>query len=184
MIEITIALVVLGVLVIVLIAIYNRLVVTRMRIRESWSNVDTELKRRHDLVPNLVATVQGYAQHERALFDEVTRLRTQLRTEPDPDACRREDEDHLARTLGRILAVAEAYPDLKASASFVKLQHQLAETEDRIQAARRFFNANVRDHNNLVEQFPSFLVARAFKFGTQPYFELATVAERAAPSAL
>ncbi len=162
---------------------YNKLVARRLRIHESWSNVDTELKRRHDLVPNLVTTVQAYAAHERGLFEAVTSLRTQARRDNDDSERRRDAERRLAGELRRLLAVAEGYPELKASRSFLQLQEELAETENRIQAARRFYNGNVRDYNNTVLQFPTNLVARVFGHDKHTYFELPNVAERSAPRA-
>lgn len=162
---------------------YNKLVARRLRIHESWSNVDTELKRRHDLVPNLVATVQGYAAHEQGLFENVTKLRVQARGDRSDSEERRDAERRLAGELRRLLAVAEDYPELKASRNFLELQRELAETEDRIQAARRFYNGNVRDYNNTVLQFPTNLVARVFGHDKHTYFELPNVAERLAPSA-
>ena len=164
-----------------LIVLYNKLVAVRNRIDESWSNVDTELKRRHDLVPNLVAAVQGYAAHERALLADLTRLRAEALAAAGATPERMAAERGVADALGRLVAVAEAYPQLKASASFLQLQRALVDTEDRIQAARRFFNANVRDYNNRVETLPSSLVAKAFGFRTRGYFELPSLAERAVP---
>lgn len=161
---------------------YNKLVSMRWRIRESWSNVDTELKRRHDLIPNLVSTVRGYAAHERGLFEEIARLRAEsIRLQGDTDE-RRDAEGALARALGRLVGVAEAYPQLRASDNFLQLQRELSTTEDRIQASRRFFNANVRDYNNQVQQFPSNLVARLFSFQEHGYFELPSVSDRLAPA--
>ena len=160
---------------------YNKLVGLRLRIRESWANVDTELKRRHDLIPNLVATVKGYAKHEQAVLEEVTRLRSAVVASQENSDARRELERNLAGALGRLLAVAEAYPNLRASENFLQLQRQLVETEDRIQAARRFYNGNVRDYNNQVQQTPSNVVARTFRFKAHEYFELPSIAERAVP---
>lgn len=161
---------------------YNRFVRLRLRVKESWSNVDTELKRRHNLIPNLVETVKGYARHERSLFEEVTRLRSQALKSPNDSAVRRETEQAIVGALTRLLGVAEAYPQLRASENFLHLQYQLVDTEDRIQASRRFYNGNVRDYNNYVQGFPSNLVARRFRFATHSYFELAEVAERKVPA--
>lgn len=161
---------------------YNKLVGMRLRVKESWSNVDTELKRRHDLIPNLVETVQGYASHERNLFERVAQLRTEAHRGGDTHE-RRDAERDLSKAVGRLLAVAEQYPELKANESFLQLQQQLTETEDRIQASRRFFNGNVRDYNNQVQQFPSNLVARGFRFQAHEYFELPSAGERFAPVA-
>jgi LemA protein len=160
---------------------YNRMVTLRNRCTESWSNVDTELLRRHDLVPNLVATVGAAARHERTLVEAVSRARERAAASRGSVALAQGPENDLSRAVGRLLAVAEAYPDLKASASFLALQQELAVTEDRIQAARRFYNGNVRDYRDQTRQFPGVLVARAFRFGEVPFFELESAAARAAP---
>jgi LemA protein len=174
-------LILVGVLILFVVVQYNKLIGMRWRIRESWANVDTELKRRHDLIPNLVATVRGYATHERSLFESITRLRTQALTQAGDSPERRHSERDLSVQLGRVLAVAEAYPELKANQNFLQLQQELVTTEDRIQASRRFYNGNVRDYNNQVQQFPSNLVANLFRFAPHDYLELPSVAERAAP---
>jgi len=160
---------------------YNKLVSLRLHIRESWANVDTELKRRHDLIPNLVETVKGYARHEQALFERVAHLRSAAMARGGDSDERRVAERDLTAALGRLLAVSESYPQLRASENFLALQRQLVETEDRIQAARRFYNGNVRDYNNQVQQVPSNVVARTFRFAPHEYFELPTIAERAVP---
>lgn len=150
---------------------YNRFVTLTNRCDESWSNVDTELQRRHELVPNLVATVKGYAAHERQLMEQVTKARTaaaRARKEGRHDGAM---EARLSGALDKLFAVAEAYPDLKASENFLELQRELAITEDRIQAARRFYNANVRDHRNATRQFPGTLFAAWFKPTPQDFFE-------------
>lgn len=162
-------------------AIYNRLVRLRQHVRESWSDIDVQLKRRHDLVPNLVATVRGYAAHERSVFEEVARLRAAAAGSGSSPRGASVAEAPLSAALGSLLAVAEKYPALKADAHFLALQRELAETEDRIAAARRFFNANVRDYNSLREQFPSALVAGAGGFAPADFFEPESAAERAAP---
>jgi LemA protein len=161
---------------------YDRLVVLRQRIAESWSNVDTELKRRHDLVPNLVETVKGYAAHERQLFDDVTRQRAAAMADAGDTPARHAAEAGLATNVARVLAVAEAYPQLRASENFLRLQRALVDTEDRIQAARRFYNANVRDHNNAVETFPSSVIAARFRFERHAMFELPAAADREPPA--
>lgn len=160
---------------------YNRLVRYRNHCAESWSDIDTELKRRHDLIPNLVATVRGYAAHERGLLEEVTRLRSECMAEAAPGARLTGLENQLTDALGRLMVRVEAYPDLKASEQFLSLQHELVMTEDRIQAARRFFNGNVRELNNAVESFPANLVAGAFGFSKRDFFELADPGERNVP---
>jgi LemA protein len=161
---------------------YNRLVRLRNSIQESWSNVDTELRRRYDLIPNLVKTVRGYASHERSVLQDVTRARTKaVNSTGDPEQ-QAIDENSLVQALSRLFALAEAYPNLKADRNFLSLQQELVNTEDRIQAARRFFNANVRDYNNAVQSFPSNIVAGAFGFQRKSFFEVGEAQIRAAVS--
>ncbi len=162
------------------IAVYNRLVRLRQHQREAWADIDVELKRRHDLIPNLVRTVQGYAAHEREVLAEVIRLRNAAAADTEP-ASAGTDETKLQRKLRQLFALAERYPDLKADQHFRTLQRELALTEDRLAAARRFFNANVRELNATVQSFPSRLVAAQHGFTTGDYFELADDAERVAP---
>ncbi len=169
-------LVILGVIlllpVLYVVVTYNTLVALRNYIRDAWSNVDTELKRRYDLIPNLVATVKGYATHEREVLEEVTRLRVQCiasQGRPEEQAV---DENQLVAALQRLLAVVENYPQLKADQHFLQLQRELVNTEDRIQAARRFYNGNVRDYRNKCQTFPSSLVASTFGFESQDYFQV------------
>ena len=168
---------------IVVITMYNGLVAARQHVRESWSGVDTELKRRHDLVPNLVATVKGYATHERETLERVVQLRQSaeaLRSDlPGKDLA--VIEGQLAAALSRLVVRLEAYPTLKADQSFLALQAELANTEDRIQGALRFYNGNVRELNVKCESFPSNLIASMFGFATANYFELKDSAERAVP---
>ena len=148
------------VLLAVLVAVsYNRFVKQRNLVQESWRQVDVELKRRHDLIPNLVETVKGYATHEREVFEAVTQARAAAAAPGSSPAQQAQQEGVLGQALGRLFAVAEAYPDLKASTNFLELQRELTETEDRIAAGRRFYNANVRALNTRVESFPSNLVA-------------------------
>ncbi|MBI4729565.1 MAG: LemA family protein [Acidobacteria bacterium] len=151
---------------------YNRFVRQRSLIRDSWANIDTELRRRYDLIPNLVETVRGYAAHERATLDAVTTARAAAvaATGPPPDQATA--ENGLVRALRSLFAVSERYPTLKASDGFLALQRELANTEDRIQAARRFYNGNVRDYNRRVQAIPSNLVARLFGFTEAEYFEV------------
>ncbi len=151
---------------------YNRFVVLGNRCDESWSNVGTELRRRHELVPNLVATVKGYAAHEQRLQQAIVEARALARRHDLAPAEAQGVERALGRAMERLLAVAEAYPDLKASASFLRLQQELAVTEDRIQAARRFYNGNVRDHRNATRQFPGSLFAALFKPAGRDFFEV------------
>lgn len=151
---------------------YNALIRTRQHVRESWSGIDTELKRRYDLVPNLVETVRGYAAHERELFESVTKARAQAEQSTGSPEAQAADENVLVAGMQRLLAVAEDYPALKASAHYLALQEELANTENRIQAARRFYNANVRDLNTRLEVFPSNLIGSAFSFRPEEYFEV------------
>jgi LemA protein len=163
---------------------YNRLVSLRNLISDSWSNVDTELRRRYDLIPNLVNTVKAYAAHERAVLEAVTTARAQAMTSTGDPASQAHDENQLARSLRQLLAVSEAYPNLKADQNFLQLQEELINTEDRIQAARRFFNGNVRDYNILVETFPSKLVAGTSGFGRRQFFEVEEAVARAVSSVM
>ncbi len=162
--------------------LYNALVRGRNHCDESWSGIDTELKRRYDLIPNLVATVKGYAAHERETLEVVTRARNAAVASQGSPAAQARDENVLVDGLKRLLAVVESYPDLKASDQFLNLQKQLVETEDRIQRARRFYNANVRDYNNRVQVIPSALIARPFGFREREYFEISSALEREAPA--
>lgn len=151
---------------------YNRFVRQRQLIDNAWSNVDTELKRRYDLIPNLVATVKGYAAHERSTLQAVVEARTAAVASQGDVAAQAADENVLVDALKHVLALRESYPDLEASAEFLDLQQQLVTTEDRIQAARRFYNANVRDYNTRVESFPSRLIASLGRFEARDYFEV------------
>jgi len=151
---------------------YNALVLGRNHCKEAWSNVDAELKRRYNLIPNLVETVKGYAAHERETLENVVRARAQALGDAGSVAQQANSENALVGSIKSLLAVAEAYPDLKASQHFLKLQKELANTEDRIQAARRFYNANVRDLNTRIQSFPSLLLANAFKFTEAEYFRV------------
>jgi LemA protein len=177
-------LIVVGVIILVPLAYvlgtYNRLVRLRNTIRESWSNVDTELKRRYDLIPNLVNTVKGYAAHERAVFEAVVRARAAAMASTGSPAEQARDENELIRQMRSLFAVVERYPDLKASQNFLQLQHELVNTEDRIQAARRFYNGNVRENNVLVQSVPSNIVAGMFGFTTAEFFEIEDLSMRGA----
>lgn len=169
----------------IVIGIYNGLIRLRQHVRESWSGIDNELKRRYDLIPNLVATVKGYAAHEREALDTVTHARSQAVASTGSPSQQARDENQLVGATRKLLAVAENYPDLKASQAFLELQRELANTEDRIAAARRFYNANVRDLNTRVETFPSNMVASMFGFGGAEYFEIDDIGLRsAAPPAV
>jgi LemA protein len=160
---------------------HNRFVTLRLHLRESWADIDVELKRRHELIPNLVAVVQGYAQHERELFASIARLRNAALARGGTSQQRSADEDRLCLGLRDVFALAESYPALQADQHFVALERALAEAEDRIAAARRLYNGNVRDLNRLRDQFPTNLVARAFNIEPADYFELSNVAERVVP---
>src|SRR4051794_14801532 len=177
-----IILAVVAVAVIYIIVIYNRLVSTRQMSQEAWSGIDVQLKRRADLVPNLIETVKGYASHERGVFDEVTKLRTQAQSVPPGDVeARAKAEGALSLGLGRLLAVAENYPDLKASTNFVELQQELGNLENEIQMARRYYNGAVRNLNTMIQSFPSNLIAGQFRFEPRQYFEIEEPGDRAVP---
>lgn len=160
---------------------YNGLIRLRNHCRESWSDIDTELKRRHDLIPNLVATVKAYAAHEHETLERVTAARDRADAKHESVRDQARDETELAREVGHLFAVAEGYPDLKADANFLQLQRELVNTEDRIQAARRFYNANVRDLNNRIEMFPSSLIAGAMSLPMWDYFEIGDLTARETP---
>ncbi len=151
---------------------YNTLVALRNHIRDAWANIDTELKRRYELIPNLVATVKGYAAHEREVFEKITQLRAQCMANQGNPTQQAVNENLLVAALQRLLVVVENYPQLKADRNYLELQHELVNTEDRIQAARRFFNGNVRDYRNKCETFPSNLIASTFGFQGQDYFNV------------
>ena len=165
------------------IATYNTLVALRNHIAEAWSNVDTELKRRYELIPNLVSTVKGYAAHERETLERVVELRNQCVADHGSVSHQEGTEKQLVGAVRKLLAVAEAYPDLKADQNFLELQQELVNTEDRIQAARRFYNGNVRDYRNKCETFPSNLVAGLFGFKPHDFFDV-DPAVREAPNVI
>ncbi|MEX0776389.1 MAG: LemA family protein [Phycisphaeraceae bacterium] len=181
LVSLAVMLLIFGVPLLWLIGTYNGLVRLRQHLRESWAGIDTELKRRYDLIPNLVETVKGYAAHERRVLEEVIAARQQAVNSTGSPAAQARDENALVGSLRQLFAVSEAYPDLKASAHFLALQKELANTEDRISAARRFYNANVRDLNTRIAQFPSNIVAGLFNFREAEYFEIEEVGMRAAP---
>jgi LemA protein len=157
---------------------YNRFVKLRNQVNEAWAGIDVQLQRRYDLVPNLLATVKGYTKHESRVLERVTRLRggTDLDVET-----RAGEESGLSRSIGRLFAVAEDYPDLKASEGFRQLHASLVEIEEHLQFARRYYNGSVRDNNNWVEGFPSMLIARLFAFRLASFFEIELASQRAAP---
>lgn len=163
---------VVAVIVLWLIAAFNRLVTLRNRAREAWSDIEVQLKRRYDLIPNLIETVKGYAKHERETFEKVVQARSQALAggaSPHDQAVK---ENMLTGALKSIFALAEAYPDLKANTNFLELQRELSDTENKVQAARRFFNSNVMELNNKIETFPSNLVAGSFGFKKEEFFDL------------
>ena len=167
--------IVLGMIVVIGIALvvsYNRFVTQRNNIRNSWANIDTELRRRYDLIPNLVETVKGYAAHEREVFEEVARTRSIAAGTTGTPAEQAAAEGPFVAALGNLFAVAENYPELKANQNFLALQQELSNTEDRIQASRRFYNANVQDFNRRVQSFPSNVIAGMFGFKEEQFFEI------------
>lgn len=159
---------------------YNSLVRQRNQVKEAWSDIDVQLKRRHNLIPNLVETVKGYAGHERQTFDSVTKARAQAlgATTPEEHA---KAENMLTDTLKSLFAVSENYPDLKANTNFLELQRELSDTENKIQAARRFYNGVVRDYNTAIQSVPTNIVANLFKFSKEAFFELDDEAARSVP---
>lgn len=177
----TVIAIIIGVIVLVLvglvIAIYNSLVTLRVRVEEAWSDITVQLKRRADLIPNLVETVKGYASHEREVFENVTEARSAVvnATSQGPEATAKA-ENMFEGALKSLFAVAEAYPDLKANQNFLQLQQELVDTEDKIQASRRFYNGGVRDLNTKIETFPSNIIAGIFNFVKKEFFEVEDMA--------
>ena len=172
---------VVALLVILGIVSYNRFVSQRQLIRDSWANIDTELRRRYDLIPNLVETVKGYAAHERQVFENVTRARAAAAAATGSPAEQAAAEGPFVAALRQLFAVVENYPELKANQNFLALQAELSNTEDRLQTARRFYNANVRDYNRRVQSFPSNTMARAFNFKEEEFFEIPDAIREAGP---
>jgi len=166
---------------IIVAAMYNGLVQLKVRADNSWSDIDVQLKRRHDLIPNLVETVKGYASHERGTFENVARYRSAAMSATSA-ADRAQAEGQLTQALRGLLAVAESYPELKANTQFQSLQQSLAGLEDSIQNSRRYYNAVVRDLNTRIQSFPTNILANMFSFQQRPFFEIADAAERAVPS--
>jgi LemA protein len=163
--------------VIVLVAIgavvsYNRFISQKTLIKDAWANIDTELRRRYDLIPNLVETVKGYAAHEKEVLENVTRARAMAASATGSPAEQAAAEGPLVAALRQLMLVVENYPDLKANQNFLQLQGELTNTEDRLQTARRFYNANVRDYNRRVKQFPSVVIAGMFGFKEEEFFEV------------
>ncbi|OGI60896.1 hypothetical protein A2814_01205 [Candidatus Nomurabacteria bacterium RIFCSPHIGHO2_01_FULL_38_19] len=166
-------LIVFGVLVIWVIYIYNSFISLKNRAQEAWADIEVQLKRRYDLIPNLVNSVKGYATHESSVFENVTKARSIAMGAQGPTKEHAEAENMLTGALKSIFALSEAYPDLKANQNFLALQNELSDTENKIQAARRFYNTNVRDLNIKTESFPSNIVASLFRFSKMEFFDLA-----------
>lgn len=179
----TILYIILGVVVVValfVIAMYNGLIRLKNRVDEAWSDIDVQLKRRYDLIPNLIETVKGYAAHEQATLEKVINARNQaMAVQNGGDAeAQAQAENTLSGTLKSIFALAESYPDLKANQNFLELQRELTDTEDKIQASRRFYNTNVRDFNTKIQVFPNNMIAGWLKFTARKFFEIEDAAER------
>ncbi|MDD5396608.1 MAG: LemA family protein [Candidatus Moranbacteria bacterium] len=164
-----IGLIVIVVLALVLVGMYNGLITLKNRVDEAWSDIDVQLKRRHDLIPNLVNTVKGYATHEKELFERVTAARTAAMN-AGTTAEKEQTENALSGTLKSLFAVSENYPDLKANQNFLELQRELTDTEDKIQASRRFYNGNVRDFNTKIQVFPTNIFANMLGFAKREFF--------------
>jgi len=169
----TFGLIIIGVIILIilwLIAVYNGLIRLKNRVAEAWSDIDVQLKRRYDLIPNLIETVKGYATHEKETFENVIKARNLAMQAQDPKA-KADTENALSATLKSIFALSESYPDLKANQNFLKLQDELSDTENKIQAARRFYNTNVRDFNTKIQVFPTNIIANILKFTAYDFFE-------------
>jgi len=181
--EILIPLIVIALIVVFVIGLYNRLVTLRQRVREAWSDIDVQLKRRWDLIPNLVATVKGYAAHESQTFDRVTQARSaaMAAAQTGSPEQRAQAENALGAALLNLRAVAEAYPQLQAVQEFKDLSENLTATEDKIAFARRFYNGNVRDYNTALQTVPTNLIAGVFGFTVEQYFEMADPTQREVP---
>ena len=181
--EILIALVVIGLIVVFVVGLYNRLVTLRQRVREAWADIDVQLKRRWDLIPNLIETVKGYAAHERATFEAVTKARSDAMAAAQTGSPeqRAQAENALGAALLNLRAVAEAYPQLQAIQEFKDLSENLTATEDKIAFARRFYNGNVRDYNTAIQTVPTNIIAGMFNFTPEQYFELTDPTQREVP---
>ena len=174
---ITVILVLIGLIVLWAIFTYNRFIKLINRVKEAWSGIDVQLKRRFNLIPNLIETVKGYARHESEVLEELTATRAGSQDVNQRGA----EEGEISRAIANLFAVAEAYPDLKASNNFLDLQNSLEEIENEIQMARRYYNGAVRDHNILVESFPSNLIAQIFGFTIAEFFEIELASQRDVP---
>ena len=175
-----IVLIVVGVIIGLVISIYNGLIRLRNTSEQAWSDIDVQLKRRYDLIPNLVETVKGYASHEQETFEKVVQARNMAMGTDSPGQ-KAENENFLQAALKNLFALAESYPDLKANQNFLDLQNELSEIEEKIQMARRYYNAVVRDLNTKIESVPSNIVANAFGFSKKEYFELDSTEESETP---
>ncbi len=164
-------LIVIGIIVLYLVFAYNSLITLKTRAEEAWSDISVQLKRRYDLIPNLVASVKGYAKHEKELFENVTKARVSAMEAKDIKD-KEKAENQLSESLKSIFAVAENYPNLRANENFLALQGELTDTENKIEASRRFYNANVRDLNIRIQSFPSNIIANMFKFESKQLFEV------------
>lgn len=175
--------IVLGIIVVIVlwaIGVFNGLIKLKNRTDEAWSDIDVQLKRRHDLIPNLIETVKGYAAHEKQTFESVTNARTKAISAQGIGE-KAKAEDMLSNTLKTLFAVAEAYPDLKANVNFLELQRELSDTENKVQASRRFYNGNVRDLNIRIETFPSRIIAGMLGFKKREFFEIENAVEKEVP---
>ena len=174
-----ILIIVVAVLVLYVIATYNKLVRSRNKVRDQWAQIDVQLKRRYDLIPNIVETVKGYAKHEKEALEAVIAARSKALSATTPEEEMKADGD-VSRALSKLLALTESYPELKANENFLKLQDSLSETENKIAYSRQFYNDNAKSYRNLVEMFPSNIVAKLFRFEPMAFFE-ASAEEKAAP---
>lgn len=177
---VTVLVIVIAIIVLYIILIYNKLIRLRNLTKEGWSGIDVQLKRRADLIPNLIESVKGYMGHERGIMEKVTELRTQALNSSDVSE-RAANENMLTSALKQLFAVSENYPDLKASQNFIDLQHTLTSIEDQIQLARRYYNGTVRDLNITIQSFPSNIIAQKFHFEQAVFFELEEPKDRAVP---
>jgi len=166
-----IIIIILAIIIIWFVASYNGFITLRNRAKEAWADIEVQLKRRYDLIPNLVSTVKGYASHESQAFEKVSQARSQAMQASTP-AQKGEAENQLSGTLKSLFAISEAYPELKANTNFLELQRELSDTENKIQASRRFYNGQVRDLNTKIEHFPGTIVAGMFHFAKMDFFDL------------
>lgn len=172
--------IIVAVVVLWLVGAFNGLVRARNRVREAWSDINVQLRRRHDLIPNLVETVKGYAAHEKEVLEDVVKARTQAVTAGSIEQ-KGQAENQLTGALNKLFALSENYPNLKANENFMKLQDELTDTEDKIQAARRFYNTNVRDYNTRLQSFPTNIIASTFSFKSEDFFQLDSAEEAKLP---